>query len=48
VGSFRVLVFGQPARLVDGSQQVDFEMRNTVTGEQTFYHSIFLGPGGRR
>jgi cytochrome c oxidase accessory protein FixG len=48
VGTFRVLVFGQPARLVDGSQEVDFAMRNIATGEQTFYHSIFLGPGGRQ
>jgi cytochrome c oxidase accessory protein FixG len=47
VGTFRVLVFGQPAHLVDGSQEVDFLMRNTTTGEQTSYRSTFLGPGGR-
>jgi len=48
VGTFRVLVFGEPQRLTDGSQQVDFDMRNSATGELTSYHSIFLGPGGRR
>jgi polyferredoxin len=48
VGTFRVLVFGQPPHLTDGSQPLDFEMHNTATGENTAYHSIFLGPGGRR
>jgi cytochrome c oxidase accessory protein FixG len=48
VGTFRVLVFGQPARLANGSQQVDFAMRDVATGEQAVYRSIFLGPGGRQ
>jgi polyferredoxin len=48
VGTFSVLVFGRPARLTKGSQPVDFTTSNTATGEQTLYHSIFLGPGGRQ
>jgi hypothetical protein len=44
VGTFRVLVTGLPAALVDGSQPLDFTLRNTMTGEQTTYHSVFLGP----
>ncbi|MCW3476763.1 cytochrome c oxidase accessory protein CcoG [Limobrevibacterium gyesilva] len=47
VGTFRVLVFGQPARLVDGSQDITFTLRNAATGEQTSYRSVFMGPGGR-
>jgi len=50
VGTFRVLVTGTPTALVDGSQPIDFKLRNTVTGEQTVYHSVFMGPNaqGRR
>ncbi|MDR3538462.1 MAG: cytochrome c oxidase accessory protein CcoG, partial [Acetobacteraceae bacterium] len=50
VGTFRVLVSGQPAAMVEGSQPIDFTLRNTVSGEQTVYHSVFLGPNeqGRR
>jgi cytochrome c oxidase accessory protein FixG len=44
IGTFRVLLSGQPDRLVDGSQQVDFVLRNVRTGEQTVYHSVFMGP----
>jgi cytochrome c oxidase accessory protein FixG len=47
VASFRVLVVGQPTRLADGSQNLDFILRNTTTSEQTVYHSVFMGPGGR-
>jgi hypothetical protein len=45
VGTFRVLVFGQPAHLADGSQDITFTLRNTRTGEQTLYRSVFMGPG---
>ena len=31
-------------QLVDGSQGIDFMLRNTETGEQTVYHSLFMGP----
>ncbi len=50
VGTFRVLVSGQPANMVEGSQPIDFTLRNTASGEQTVYHSVFLGPNeqGRR
>jgi hypothetical protein len=50
VGTFRVLVTGLPAALVDGSQPIDFTLRNVLTGEQTTYHSVFMGPepGQRR
>ena len=44
VGTFRVAVAGEPEKLVDGSQGVDFLLRNTETGEQTVYHSLFMGP----
>ena len=47
VGTFRVMVTGQPAALKDGSQPVDFILSNTTTGEHTVYRSVFLGPGGR-
>ena len=33
-------------RAGDGSQPVDFVLRDTVTGEQTVYHSTFMGPPG--
>jgi cytochrome c oxidase accessory protein FixG len=44
VGTFRVLLSGKPTGLVEGSQQVDFMLRNVRTGEQTVYHSVFMGP----
>ena len=44
VGTFRVLLSGQPEKLVDGSQAVDFTLRNAQSGEQTVYHSVFMGP----
>jgi hypothetical protein len=44
VGTYRVLVRGRPGALVDGSQQIDFILRNAQTGEQTVYHSVFMGP----
>jgi cytochrome c oxidase accessory protein FixG len=46
VGTFRVLVAGQPRTLPSGSQEIDFLLRNTVTGEQTVYRSVFMGPAG--
>ena len=48
VGTFRVTVAGQPAALVDGSQPIDFSLRNTTTGEVTLYRSVFMGPAKRR
>jgi cytochrome c oxidase accessory protein FixG len=44
VGTYRVLVSGKPDALADGSQPIDFLLRNTETGEQTTYHSVFMGP----
>ncbi len=44
VGTFRVTVAGEPEKLADGSQGIDFLLRNTATGEQTVYHSQFMGP----
>ena len=46
VGTFRITVAGQPEKLVDGSQGIDFVLRNTETGEQTVYRSLFMGPPG--
>ena len=48
VGTYRVMVAGDPTTLVDGSQPIDFLLRNTLTGETTTYHSVFMGPNGRR
>ena len=44
VGTFRVYVTGQPTSLADGTQPIDFSLRNTVSGEQTVYRSLFMGP----
>ena len=44
VGTWRVLVSGRPDALVDGSQKIEFMLRNAQTGEQTVYHSVFMGP----
>ncbi len=46
VDSFRVLVTGRPASLVNGSQPIDFILRDAATGHQTVYHSTFMGPQG--
>ncbi|HEX3402422.1 MAG TPA: cytochrome c oxidase accessory protein CcoG [Acetobacteraceae bacterium] len=44
VGTFRVLLSGQPDRLVDGSQPVEFSLLNAQTGEEAQYRSVFMGP----
>jgi hypothetical protein len=44
IGTFRVLVYGTPTRLADGSQKVGFTLRNTATGESTEVSSVFMGP----
>ncbi len=44
VGTFHVFVSGQPAMLKDGSSAIDFALRDTLTGELTTYHSVFMGP----
>jgi cytochrome c oxidase accessory protein FixG len=44
VGTFRITVAGEPGPLADGSQNIDFILRNTRTGEQTVYHSLYMGP----
>jgi cytochrome c oxidase accessory protein FixG len=44
IGTFRVLVYGAPARLADGSMNVSFTLRNTATGESTEVSSVFMGP----
>jgi polyferredoxin len=46
VDTFRVLVTARPAALKDGSQPIDFVLRDTATGKQTVYHSTFMGPPG--
>jgi cytochrome c oxidase accessory protein FixG len=45
VGTFRVMVAGQPASLQDGEQGINFMLSNTTTGEHTVYRSLFMGPG---
>ena len=44
VGTFRITVAGEPEHLVNGSQDIDFILRNSDTGEQTVYRSLFMGP----
>ncbi len=44
IGTYRVLVYGQPSKPVDGSQKLTFTLRNTVTGETTEVTSVFMGP----
>jgi len=46
--AFRIMVTGQPAALVEGSQPIDFTLRDTTSGEVTIYHSVFMGPARRR
>ena len=48
IGTFRILVFGRPAALVDGSQPMEFLLRNVSTGEQASYATVFMGPGAGR
>ncbi len=48
IGTFRLLVFGRPVGASDGSQKLQFVLRNMTTGEQTTYTSVFMGPGGDR
>ena len=45
IASFRVLAVARPTRLRDGSEDVDFTLRNSDTGERTTDASIFMGPG---
>ena len=44
VDTFRVLVTGRPVALTNGSQPIDFVLKDTVTGTKTVYHSTFMGP----
>jgi len=44
IGTFRVLVTARPAGLTDGTRSVDFITRDTGSGEQTTYRSVFIGP----
>ena len=46
VGTYRVMVSGQPAALQNGAQPIDFVLSNTATGEHTTYRSVFMGPAG--
>jgi cytochrome c oxidase accessory protein FixG len=46
VGTYRVMVSGQPAALRNGAQPIDFVLSNTATGEHTVYRSVFMGPAG--
>jgi cytochrome c oxidase accessory protein FixG len=46
VATFRVLVTARPVALPDGSQPVEFVLRDAETGSQTVYHSTFMGPPG--
>jgi polyferredoxin len=46
VDTFRVLVTGRPTGLANGSQPVDFVLRDAGNGAQTVYHSTFMGPPG--
>lgn len=44
VDGFRLLVTARPASIPGGSIPVTFVLRNTATGEETTYQSIFMGP----
>ena len=46
IGTFRILVYGRPGALADGSQRLDFSLRNPRTGEEAVYESVFMAPGG--
>jgi cytochrome c oxidase accessory protein FixG len=45
IGTYRVLIYGRPDRLKDGSQDLDFLLRSERTGEVARYQSVFMGPG---
>ena len=47
IGSFRVLVFGSPAKLEDGSIKLHFTLRNHATEETADAGSVFMGPATR-
>ena len=42
IGTFRVTVSGEPQPTTEGSQPLDFVLRNTDSGETTTYHSVFM------
>ena len=44
VGTFRVTVAGEPGEAGRWLAGCRFSLRNTETGEQTVYHSLFMGP----
>lgn len=44
VGTYRILVVARPASIPDGMIPIDFVLRNAQTGQQTVYHSSFMGP----
>jgi cytochrome c oxidase accessory protein FixG len=46
IGTFRVLVISRPKKLAGGSQPIQFVLRDTDTGEQSRYRSVFMGPPG--
>jgi cytochrome c oxidase accessory protein FixG len=46
VDGFRILVTARPADMKNGSLPVRFVLRNSETGEETVYDSIFMGPAG--
>jgi cytochrome c oxidase accessory protein FixG len=50
VGTFHVFVTAPPTGLTDGTRDIDFHLRDTVTGEEANYRSAFMGPAntGRR
>jgi len=47
IGSFRVLVYGLPQKLVDGSTPLEFTLRSHATGETAEVGSVFMGPPTR-
>jgi len=44
IGTFRISVTGAPVHVPEGSQPIEFILRNAATGEQTAYRSLFMGP----
>ena len=46
IGTYRVLVYGRPDHLKDGSQDLEFVLRSLRTGETSRYQSVFMGPTG--
>lgn len=47
VAGQRVLVQARPEMYSGGNQPIDFVLKNPVSGEQTVYRSLFIGPGNR-